>query len=265
MNLLAAVALLAGATPTGAAPLSELKPGVSIEGEIAGGERQAYRLILEAGTLAVVEVHQKGVDLVVTAQDPAGVSLGEVDFLQSADGLETFALIAEAAGDYRIGIRSSLADAPRGRYEVKLQGPRQASAKDRLRVQAQRTREEGVRLWRQRSAESMEQAIASLERARQLYRDAGMQASEARMLGDMGVIHWELGRPAEALARYEQSLPLRRAGQDVRGEAMTLSNMGLVYSSTGRLRQAVDSFHSALAIWRREGLRSCEGLTLHQL
>jgi len=259
------IAVLAALAPVTSAPPSELKAGVAVEREIAGGERQVFDLVLEADTFVIVDAVQKGVDLVLSAHDPAGIGRGEVDFREGGDGAETLSLIAGTAGTYRIGVRSSLSDAPRGRYELKVREWRVASAKDRLRVQAERIREQGVRLWRQRTPDSLEKALERLGEARGLYREAGAAGSEGRMLGDMGAILWGLGRPAEALSHYEQSLPLRRAGGDAGGEAMTLSNMGLVYSSTGRLRQAVDTFERALALYRTSDMRSGEGLTLHQL
>jgi CHAT domain-containing protein/tetratricopeptide (TPR) repeat protein len=213
----------------------------------------------------VVDAVQKGVDLVLSAQDPAGTSLGDVNFKETADGFEYVSLIAEEAGVYRIGVRPSLPNAPGGRYELRVRELREVSAKDRLAVQAERIRERGVRRWRQGGADSMEEALSLLGEARQLYREAGVPGAEGRMLGDIGIIHWQLGRPAEALAYYDQSLLIRRATGDRHGEAMILSNMGLAYTATGRPRQALDAFQSALALWRRQGIRSGEGLTLHQL
>ena len=258
-----AVALLAGATAARAEPPPELKAGVSIEREIAGGEQHTYALALEAGTFVIVEAFQKGVDLALSAQDPAGLSLGEVNFQQRGDGSEAISLIAEKTGVHRIRVRPGFSDAPGGGYELRVRELREASAKDRFRVQAERIREEGVRLWRQRTAESMEKALPLLGEARRLYRTTGHKPWSGGACWATWGHHWELGHQAEALAHYEQSLPLRRAGGTPAG-AMTLSNMGLVYSSTGsfgrrsRLPERADPV-------ARLGFRSGEGLTLHQL
>ena len=68
---------------------------------------------------------------------PDGKKIGEVDSEQVTVGSETISAIAEAAGAYRIEVRSAEKTAQTGRYEIKVEELREATAEDKYRVAAE--------------------------------------------------------------------------------------------------------------------------------
>ncbi|WP_226594354.1 CHAT domain-containing protein, partial [Microseira wollei] len=131
--------------------------------------------------------------------------------------------------------------------------------------EADRLYQEGLQLFRQRTAESLRAALEKLEAARQLYRAARDKGNEAVTLLGMGRINDDLGEKQKALDYYNQALPLYRAVGDRGGEAATLNNIGLVYDSLGEKQKALDYYNQALPLLRAVGDRGGEATTLNNI
>src|SRR6185436_893435 len=116
--------------------LRELEPGQSVRAGIAGGQEHAYGLALQAGEYVKVVVDQHGVDVVIAARGPDGGLMVEANFRATADGTDWLSLQAETGGRYHIALRPRLSDAAAGSYELKLVGPRPATARDRAAARA---------------------------------------------------------------------------------------------------------------------------------
>lgn len=117
-------------------PAESLPPGKLIQREIANGEAHSYALDLAASQYAYVVVHQKGVDVVVTAFGPDGKQITEMDGPTHNHGPEPVFLLADSAGAYRVEVKSETRRT--GTYEIKLEQLRVATAEDRSRVAAQK-------------------------------------------------------------------------------------------------------------------------------
>src|SRR6185436_15669498 len=166
--------------------LRELEPGQSVRAGIAGGQEHAYGLALQAGEYVKVVVDQHGVDVVIAARGPDGGLMVEANFRATADGTDWLSLQAETGGRYHIALRPRLSDAAAGSYELKLVGPRPATARDRAAARADGLLAEGHALTREGSAASREKAALRMEEAAVAYREAQNTALEARALGDAG-------------------------------------------------------------------------------
>src|SRR5215475_5634948 len=117
----------------------EAKPltlGVPIERELAGGQSHSYQFTLVAGQFLHAIVDQRGIDVVVTVFSPDGQKAVEVDSPNGTQGPEPVWFIAEVSGNYRLEVRSLEKDAAAGHYEVKIEGLRDPTAQDRVRVTA---------------------------------------------------------------------------------------------------------------------------------
>jgi CHAT domain-containing protein/tetratricopeptide (TPR) repeat protein len=172
-------------------------------------------------------------------------------------------------------------------------------------TQAQKLFDEGLALFKEGSAESLQQAIRKWEEALSLwqklgnkeqealinqvlgrvYDDLGFKpkalayynqaltlyqilkdrAGEARILTSIGRVYSTLGEKQKALEYYQQALPLRRAVGDRAGEAVTLNNIGAVYSTLGENQKALDYFQQALPLRRAVGDPSGEAITLSNI
>ncbi len=121
---------------------------------------------------------------------------------------------------------------------------------DSTRREAERLFEEGLQLYRQRTAESLRQAIQKWEEARRLYRAVGDKVREATTLNNMGKVYSDLGEKQKALDYYSKSLPLWQEMRDKAGEAGTLNNIGRVYDDLGEKQKALDYFNQSLLLSR---------------
>ena len=124
---------------------------------------------------------------------------------------------------------------------------------------------EGLRLFKEGSAESLKKAIGYFEKALGLARSAKAQDKQGTLLSVLGRIYADLGENQKAIDYYNQALPIFRAVGNRSGEATTLNNLGGVYSSLGENQKAIDYFNQALPIFRAVGDRSGEAKVLNNL
>jgi tetratricopeptide (TPR) repeat protein len=131
--------------------------------------------------------------------------------------------------------------------------------------QAQKLFDEGMQLFQQGTAESLQQAIAKWEAALPLWRKLGDKAQEAFINLALGRVYDLLGFKPKALEYYNQALPIYRAVGDRAGEATTLNNIGRVYDALGEKQQALDYYQQALPLRKAVGDRAGEAVTLDNL
>jgi tetratricopeptide (TPR) repeat protein len=87
----------------------------------------------------------------------------------------------------------------------------------------------------------------------------------ARILGELGVIHFLLSEYRKSVKFSEQALAISREIGDRRGEGNHLGNLGLAYSHLGEPRKAIEYYEQALKISREIGDRRGEGKYLGNL
>src|SRR5262252_10971455 len=116
---------------------TRLEMGRPLERMIGGGEIQRYRISLSPGLYLRVAVTQQGIDVIVTVLDPAGRKIAQVDRPYGAYGPEDVSVIAEAAGDYTIELKTALKFAAPAKYLITATEMREAKAEDRRRVAAE--------------------------------------------------------------------------------------------------------------------------------
>jgi prolyl oligopeptidase len=113
-----------------------LQPSVPVTRDISGSDTHAYRVPLRAGQALHVVAQQLGVDVVVTVFAPDGAPLVEMDSPNGANGPESVWIVAAADGEHAIQVRPLIA-ASTGRYELRVEALRDATADDRARVELQ--------------------------------------------------------------------------------------------------------------------------------
>jgi CHAT domain-containing protein/tetratricopeptide (TPR) repeat protein len=130
---------------------------------------------------------------------------------------------------------------------------------------AEQVYQEGVQLFQQGTAESLQEAIPKFEQAALLYRQAGDKGSEALSFLAVGYVYNDLGEKQKALEYYDRALPLYQAVEDRDGEATTLNNIGLVYHSLGEPQKALEYYDRALPLSQAVGDRLGEAGTLNNI
>src|SRR5215510_4970649 len=166
-----------GAVP-GAQGSISLEPGKPVERELSGGQSHFYKVVLTSGQYLRITVSQQGIDVLVALFTPDGKKIGEVDSEQTTVGTETISTVAEAAGAYRVEAHSVEKTAQAGRYEIKVEELREATAEDKYRVTAESLIREAEQL-RTGTLEARIKGIEKYREALELYRRAGDGRGEA--------------------------------------------------------------------------------------
>lgn len=242
-----------------------LKLGHPVEGELKAGESQAYRIRMTAGQFLRVVVDQRGVNVAVALFDPDREQIVVLNGSDGEQGPESVMTIAEKSGFYYLGVLAVEDDAAAGRYEVKIEELRRATAKDFKLMAAERAFLEAEALRVRGTAESLRAAIEKYLESLPLYRAAGDRANEGIALNNIGSIYDDLDEKQKALDWYGQALQLARAVGDTAGEAATLNNICVVYDSLGRRQQALDCYLRALSLRRAARDRAGEATSLSNI
>src|SRR5499426_31236 len=182
----------APASERGAAPSAQesdsLEPGKPIERELSGGQSHFYKITMISGQYSHIVVEQRGIDVAVALFTPDGKKIIEVDSDQTTVGAEAISLIAGTAGSYRIEARSAGKTAQTGRYQVKIEELREATAEDNYRVAAESAFREAERL-KDGTLEDKRKSVERYHEALDLYRRAGDRKWEAETLNNVGLIY----------------------------------------------------------------------------
>src|SRR5215510_12870765 len=162
-------------------PLELSRP---IERELSGGESHFYKITMSSGQYLHIVVRQRGIDVVVILFAPDGKKISEADSEHSIEGSEIVSAIAEAAGAYRIEVRSPEKTAKAGRYEIKVEELRAATAEDKYRVAGEVIFREAEQL-RKGTLEGKSKSVEKYHEALDLYQRASDRKGEARTLNNI--------------------------------------------------------------------------------
>lgn len=225
-----------------------LEPGHPITRDLSGGGAQSYLVGLKAGQYVRLAADQQGIDVALRLFAPGDHELIFMDSPNDDWGPERASEVAEAAGDYRVEVKSANAKAKPGRYEMRIEELRPATPQDRTRVAAERTYAEGDG---QRRKKSWQEAAATYQRARGLWRSVGDRGGEALALYRLGEME-ELQKNADqALDLYSQSIAAYQEARDLRGEGITLNRRGRLLYGRHRSGEALASYQQALERFRK--------------
>jgi CHAT domain-containing protein/tetratricopeptide (TPR) repeat protein len=227
-----------------------LEPGHPITRDLAGGGTQSYLVGLKAGQYIQLAADQKGIDVILRLLSPAGSPIIEVDSPNGAYGPERASEVADAAGDYRVEVKSGNAADKPGQYEMRIEELRPATAQDRTRVAAERIYAEAEDLRRQRA---WDKATAIYQQARGLWRSIDDRGGEASTLYRVGMMREALGDGDQALDLYAQAIAGYQAARDPHGEAMALNRRGRLLDARQTSGEALASFQQALEVFRKLG------------
>lgn len=236
-----------------------------MEREIRDGESHTYPVVLESGQFLRVVVDQNGVDLVVRLMDPGGTPVLSVDSLTGTTGEEDCAAVAERTGLYRIEVSAS-PEADEGGYELRVEGPRSPSKRDRLRVEAVRAMEEAFA-----AREAPEQILARYEKALGLWGRLGERRRQAEMLFQVAQTLKALGQLERAAEVYAQAAGLwgklgDRGMGDLRLQVEALNEAGILLDQKlAQWKEALARYEEALAVATEAENLGQQSAILHNL
>jgi CHAT domain-containing protein/Tfp pilus assembly protein PilF len=125
-----------------------------------------------------------------------------------------------------------------------------AAQVDDKRAAAISANDEGERLRKQGTAESLRKAIVKYEEALPLWRSGKDQAGEAETLTNAAQVYNSLGDKQKALDYFQRAISLWKVVGDAKSQAIALSGVGAVYYALGAHRQALDYLNQALLLQR---------------
>ena len=108
-----------------------LEQGKPISRDLTAAHNHQYQVKLSAGQLLKLVVTQNGVDVIVGVFDPSGKQIIEEDSPSGIQGQERVTFQAQADGVYRIEVRAFDKAGAGGRYEIKLEELRAATAEEK--------------------------------------------------------------------------------------------------------------------------------------
>ncbi len=237
---------------------------------LKGGEERAYLLDLAAGWYAGLVVDQQGIDVEVRLRAPDGKIVAAIDSLNGMIGPEPLPVVAKTGGRFRLEIRSS-PGAPAGRYVLRLDALRPATARDRARVEAERVLAAGVGLYSKNTSTSLYAALARGQEAHARFRTLGLRDRQAAALFLLAESYEGLAKRGgrsereTATAFYQRSLALFGALGDEAMAGVTLTHLGKLERDGGRLEAALAFYRKALSLDRRSHNSPEEALALNNI
>jgi CHAT domain-containing protein/Tfp pilus assembly protein PilF len=238
-----------------------LEPGKPVERELSSGQSHLYKIAITSGQYLQVTVNQQGIDAMVALFTPDGKKIGEADNEKATVRSETISAIAEETGPYRIEVRSAAKTVGAGRYEIKIEALKMATAEDKHHVAAESIFREAKQL-ENGPAEDKRKSVEKYQTALQLFREASDQRRIAESFNSIGRIHISLGERQKANENFNQALMIFQEAGDQRGEAKALNNLAVLYTSMGKLQEAVEKFNESLSLKRKIGDTEGERATI---
>src|SRR5215813_1518258 len=241
-----------------------LELGKPIERELSGGISHFYKITMTSGQFLQVAAKQQGIDVLLALSTPEGKKIAEANIKHVSEESETVSAISELAGAYLIEVRSAEKTAKPGRYEIKIEALRTATAEDRYLVVGDALIREAKSLGGG-ALEARRKSIEKYHEALDLYRRASDTGRQAATLVNIGMVYSSLGEMQVALESHREALTISRATGDRMNESDALSNIGSVYWSIGETQKALQNYTEVLAISRAIGDRGGEAVTLNNI
>ena len=244
-----------------------LTPDHPIERELAVGQEHNYKINLQAGEAAQIEVEQRGINVLLNVTSWDGKFWFGVDNEWNSTGTERAIIVADIAGDYRIWIGPQAAPndktIPSGKYRIKIAELRQVTAVDQRLYASQNLF--SATMWSFNQSNGKEQFLKQAQEWLRLYRNEGDVHACTTIL-NLLAMHFVSQRNFEQSAAYHQQIItlLQQAG-DQRQLGYWLNVINSQYYYTREYEKAVGYTVQALAVWRSLGDRQSEGWALNML
>ena len=241
--------LVSTQTVTETRPLSL---GIPMERELTGGQAYSYQISLLAEQYLHIIIEQRGIDVGVTLIAPDGKKLIEVDSPNGSSGEEILAWVTEAAGNYRIEVRSLEKDVAPGKYEIKLAELRNALPNDRPLVEARKLAGEALLLATQSKADEAlplaEKVVALREKIL-----GPEHADVGAALNFLAGVYFDKGEFKTAEPIYLRALAVREKafGQEHLDVAESVNDLAVTYLNLGEYDRALPFYQRALAIYTK--------------
>ena len=256
-------ALALGASPVAQAPATPesvvLRPAVAVEAPLAPDATLRFTLTLDAGAFVDVAIEQVGIDVIAAVTGPDGAAIDEVDDGSELDGPEHVRLLAPAAGDYTIAVRSEpLPAVHAGRCRLTASAPRAATDADRAgiaerraavaRAAALQARYDEIRKDGRHTPAEDVQLIEALGEVAKAADTAGRLRQADRARATQLFLLLLLDRASEVVPIGERRLLWLKGARYAAARATALTQVAEASSRIGETTRAIELFEEALQI-----------------
>lgn len=231
-------------SPQPALPV-KLIPNRRVGREIKGGETHLYSIKVTAGRFLRGTVMQHGADVVIKIYAPDGSLMEERDRPNGRYGEESFSLEVSLTGVYRVEIKPLDDKVKAGRYIVRIEPPRFATARDEQRTLAERIFQEAEQLRLERRKESWKSAVPKYQEAAAVWRGIGDSYAEGLALRTLSIIYYGLKQAEEAMKTGTKALAIFRARRNRSAEGDTLLHIAHLFQDKGDDEEALKHFEQA--------------------
>ena len=242
-----------------------LEPGVALERRLAAGEAHLFAVRLTGGRHWRLTVDERGVNVVVEVLGPEDEVTAGVDNPYHRQGIETLVLTPVGGDTVRVRVRSRNRPMAPAAYQIRLDALDDATDGERRLLAAELATSRAGKLYFRDTADAWRQALAEYRAARELWRELGRRAEEARALHALAVLHRLLDDRSRALELAEETLTHWRALDEPFWQAASLNEIGINHWGSGRIEPAREAFDRALALVRSIGDRYEEAATRNSI
>lgn len=245
---------------------NEKKPlpiGTEFIETISPGQKHLYQVRLEIGQYLEVTVEQRGIDLSLSFEDPAGKTILSLDSALGRLFAETGSIVADTSGVYVVEIAVVAGAVEPGKYSLQAAPLHEATETDRHHSAADLAMAEGdvIRLAGKDLPLAVEKYSLSISESRQA-RNADREA-DAEIT--MGYTYYQLGDNRKALETFNEALTVSRAAHATNLEIDAILNTGVVYRYMGEWQDALTNYQKALGICRTTNDLTREAIILVNL
>ena len=240
------------AQPSQRSEATRLTVGAAVERDLANGDQHAYALDLQADQYASVTLDALGIHAVAAAIGPGGGVISEFAKEDGNYGHEHLEIVAQTSGLYRVLVKPALNNLPSGRYAIRLDEFRQATADDRDMAEARRLLASARRLLHEGkfgdARDAAERALAIGERVR-----GPEDPNVAAIVVLLGDIADGLGNRRLATSLYERAQKAfeQKLGDQHPMTASVWERLGGTYWRTGQRPAAEKVTERALEVSER--------------
>jgi CHAT domain-containing protein/tetratricopeptide (TPR) repeat protein len=223
-----------------------LTAGVSVTDTLAEGQTRVYQIALEPGDFVVVSIGKTPYLPVLEVLEPGGAG-------QPKSNWPDPSFLATTAGRYRVRLSPNPVSIPPGPFQITAAVHHPATPADKLRADADRMFGEIRTRYTEGARAAVQAAVDQSAKALDLFRQAGYQPGEIRVLMLRGLACIDLNDQSSARADLNLAIQLAHAAGDDWSEARLLQYVGSSYRVSSDWEAALRSAEQSLRLFERLG------------
>lgn len=253
----------------GQAATDSLPADKILDFSIGGVEKRRHTIALEGGEFFQIRIEQLGVDVSLRLLNATDAEVARMNLPRSYQKEIILTFVAPAAGSYQLEVAATDPKAPAGRFTMRREAPRPATALDRRRVAVEHTFAEGMIARETSGPRQPEIAIQKFTQARPEWEELAearmaeitklliiQQQARATFYAARPFLNEKIREPNhEALKRFEEAARLYHKGGEFDKEAFALLGAAVAAQNLQNFALAIQYTKHALPFFSAPGQR----------